>query len=67
MWRTPGKIETFSLRVPKDSVEQIINIISKDDSIYFLPNDALGYHDIFKMATTSMFLLITFMVTPQPI
>lgn len=44
---THGKIETFPFDAPKDSIEKIISQISGNDSIYFLPNDALTYKDIY--------------------
>jgi len=44
---THGKIETFPFDAPKDSIEKIINEITGNDSIYFLPNDATTYKDIY--------------------
>lgn len=44
---THGKIETFPFDAPKDSIEKIISEISGNDSIYFLPNDATTYKDIY--------------------
>ena len=44
---THGKIETFPFDAPKDSIEKIINEIVGNDSIYFLPNDATSYKDIY--------------------